>query len=206
MWLGRRFARLATDLVVRFPRLWAIFRWPLAKQFDVLAPRWDQIRSPEHLAPLEAALAELETPRRIVDLGTGTGAAAVLAAARFPDAEIIGVDLSPTMIEEAERKLPADLAGRVRFEVADSAALPFEDGSFDLALLLNMIPFFDELARVVGPGGVAVFAFSNGPGTPIFVPPERLRRELEARRFTEFADFSAGHGTALTSRKSAERR
>ena len=205
MWLGRRFARLATDLVVRFPRLWALFRWPLAKQFDNLAPRWDQIRSPEHLAPLEAALAGLEPPRSILDLGTGTGAAAVLAASRFPDAEVLGVDLSPAMIEEANRKLPAELADRVRFEVADSASLPFEDGAFDLALLLNMIPFFDEVARVLESGGRAIFAFSSGTGTPIYVPPERLRGELTARGFTEFADFSAGNGTALTARKSAER-
>jgi hypothetical protein len=64
-----------------------------------------------------------------------------------------------------------------------------------------MIPFFDELARVVKPGGQALFAFSMGAGTPIYVPAERLRTELGRRGFTEFAEFAAGNGTALLARK-----
>ena len=48
---------------------------------------------------------------------------------------------------------PPELAERVRFEQADAVRLPFEDGSFDLVQLANMIPFFDELARVAAPGG-----------------------------------------------------
>jgi ubiquinone/menaquinone biosynthesis C-methylase UbiE len=205
--LGRRFARLATVAVVRAPWLWPLFRGPLARQFDWLASRWDQIRTPGHLAPFEAALAAIEeSPTHAVDLGTGTGAAAQALAERFPAAQVIGVDLSPGMIEEARRKLPGELAGRVRFEVADSSALPFDDGAFELAALANMIPFFDELARIVAPGGHAVFAFSNGSATPIYVPPETLRRELARRGFAEFAEFSAGGGTALTARKPASRR
>ena len=45
------------------------------------------------------------------------------------------------------------------------------------------------------------FSFSAGPETPIWVPPERLKRELVARGFTDFAEFSAGPGTALVGRK-----
>jgi SAM-dependent methyltransferase len=89
----------------------------------------------------------------------------------------------------------------VRFEQADSAKLPFPDRAFDLAGLANMIPFFDELARVLTPGGYAVFGFSLGSGTPIYVPPERLRAELLRRGFGDFAEFSAGGGTALLARK-----
>ena len=66
-----------------------------------------------------------------------------------------------------------------------------------------MIPFFDELARVTAPGGAVVFSFSAGPETPIYVPPEVLRKELEARGFMDFADFAAGSGTALVARKPA---
>jgi ubiquinone/menaquinone biosynthesis C-methylase UbiE len=205
--IGRRFARLATVAVVRAPWLWPLFRGPLARQFNWLASRWDQIVAPGHLASFEAALASIqEPPGHAVDLGTGTGAAAQALAERFPRAEVVGVDLSPGMIEEARRKLPGELAGRVRFEVADSSALPFDDGTFELAALANMIPFFDELARIVAPGGHAVFAFSSGAGTPIYVPPETLRHELGRRGFAEFAEFSAGGGTALTARKPVSRR
>jgi hypothetical protein len=61
----------------------------------------------------------------------------------------------------------------------------------------NMIPFFDELARVVAPGGRVVFAFSAGPATPIYVAPERLRAELSRRGFGQFAELAAGKGTSF---------
>jgi SAM-dependent methyltransferase len=105
------------------------------------------------------------------------------------------------MIAEACAATPPELAERVRFEVADAARLPFAPGSFDLVVLANMIPFFDELERVVSPGGHVVLMFSGGSQTPIWVPPERLRAELRRRGFTDFADFEADPGTALLARK-----
>ena len=141
----------------------------------------------------------------MLDLGTGTGLAAFVLARRFPQAEVIGVDLSDRMIEVARRNVPHELGGRVRFEQADAARLPFDDGSFELVSLANMIPFFAELARVTAPGGWAVFSFSAGPETPIWVPPERLRAELEPLGFSDFADFQAGGGTALLARKEGRR-
>jgi len=44
-------------------------------------------------------------------------------------------------------------------------------------------------------------AFSGGAETPIYVPPDRLRRELGRRGFADFADFSTDPGTALLARK-----
>jgi SAM-dependent methyltransferase len=122
-------------------------------------------------------------------------------AARYPAAEVVGVDLSPAMIEEARALLPAELAGRVRFEVADATRLPFSDAFFDLVVLLNMIPFFPELARVTAPGGAVVFAFYSGPATPIYVPPETLRRRLGPLGFDRFEELSVGDGTAFLARK-----
>jgi hypothetical protein len=64
-----------------------------------------------------------------------------------------------------------------------------------------MIPFFGELARVVAPGGTVVVAFSAGAGTPIYVSPDRLRRELGRRGFVDFEELDAARGTALVARK-----
>jgi demethylmenaquinone methyltransferase / 2-methoxy-6-polyprenyl-1,4-benzoquinol methylase len=189
-------------VAVRNPRLWGLFRAGMRRQFDTLAPSWDAMRLEGYLASHERALDAVEsTPRRILDLGTGTGAAAFVAAKRFPEAEVVGVDLSEQMLAEARGKTPPELAGRVRFERADGSRLPYPDASFDLVTLANMIPFFDELARVTAPGGSALFSFSSGPQTPIWVPPERLRAELGHRGFADFADFQAGPGTALLARK-----
>jgi ubiquinone/menaquinone biosynthesis C-methylase UbiE len=202
MTIGQRFARLVTDVVVRRPALWRLFRPLMRWEFDRIAPRWDQMRSPGAFDPYEAALAALESPpRRALDLGTGTGRGAFAIANRFSGAEVVGVDIAEEMLSEARRLTPPELADRVSFEAADAAALPYEDGAFDLVGLGNMIPFFDELARITAPGGAVLVSFSAGAQTPIYVPAERVRSELERRGFTDFADFSAGNGTGLLARK-----
>ncbi len=196
MRLGQRFARFVTVVVTRWPRLWSLFRKPLARMFDGMAPSWDQTRvTPAHMAPLEAALAHVAQPARILDLGTGTGAAARLLAARWPEADVTGADVSPEMVREAQSR-----GSRERYVVADASALPFADGAFDLVTLLNMIPFYDELARVTAPGGTVVLAYSRGAGTPIFTPFARSRAELGRRGFGGFDEVAAGSGTALVAR------
>jgi ubiquinone/menaquinone biosynthesis C-methylase UbiE len=199
---GQRFARFATNVAVRWPRLWRLLRPLVRRQFDRMAPVWADMRSDDAFESLEAALDTLDgPPRRVLDLGTGTGQAAFAVATRFPEAELVGADISPEMLDQARARTPPELAARVRFELADGASLPVEAGAFDLVVLANMIPFFDELERVTAPGGALVASFSGGAETPIYVPFERLRRELGQRGFAEFADFSAGRGTALLARK-----
>ena len=204
--LGRRFARFATNQVVRRPSLWRLLRRPMRLQFERLAPIWDSMRSPGYLAPFETALASVDpSPQRVLDVGTGTGAGAFAVAERFPEAEIVGVDLSRKMVARARQKTPPGLTARVRFEEGDSGRLPYAGESFDLVTLANMIPFFDELDRVLAPGGSVLFAFSSGATTPIYVPPERLRDELGRRGYANFAEFAAGNGTALVARKPGRR-
>jgi len=198
---AQRFARMVTDAVVRRPLLWRVLRRPLRRMFDGLAPTWETRIGPHHLWALDLALAEVSPPRRVLDLGTGTGVVALALADRYPEAEILGIDLSPGMIDEARRKVPSELAGRVGFEVGDASALGSPDAAFDLAVLSNMIPFFGELARVVAPGGTLVLSFSKGADTPIYVAAERLRGELGRRGFAEFAEFSAEPATALRAKR-----
>ena len=198
---AQRFARLVTDAVVRRPMLWRLLRRPLRGMFDRLAPTWETRIGPHHLWALDLALADVPAPRRLLDLGTGTGVVAMALAERYPAAEVVGIDLSPGMIEEARRKLPPRLAARVSFEVGDAAELGRPDGDFELVVLSNMIPFFDELARVVVPGGTLVLSFSKGAETPIYVAPDVLQRELGSRGFAEFAKFSALPATALRAKR-----
>jgi SAM-dependent methyltransferase len=199
---GRKFARFTTNQVVRRPWAWRLLRRLTRMQFNRIAPVWDEMRTPEAFASLEAALDSIDTPpKRALDLGTGTGRAAFILARRYPDAEVVGADLAAGMLAEARDRTPPELVDRVRFEEADAERLPYPDASFDLVTLANMIPFFDELARVTALGGALVFSFSVGPETPIYVPPDILRKELSTRGFTDFADFAAGNGTALVARK-----
>lgn len=200
MTAGQRFARLVTSIVVRVPFLWRFFRGSLTRMFDRLAPEWDGTRIDRtKLAPLVAALESLpDAPLRVLDVGTGSGAAARLAAELFPAAQVTGIDASSGMVAEARRLASGE---RERYEVADASALPFPEGSFDLVTQNNMIPFFDELARVTATGGAVAVSYTRGAETPIWVPLERVRRELERRGFAHVGDFAVGPGLALLARK-----
>jgi ubiquinone/menaquinone biosynthesis C-methylase UbiE len=200
MTAGQRLMRVITDMVVRRPQLWGVARSVVVRNFDKLAPEWDALRVDEaRLRPVDAALAAVPgNPAHVLDLGTGTGAVARVAAARWPAAEVTGADVSPQMVEEARRLATS---ARERYEVADAAALPFEDGAFDLVALNNMIPFFDELARVVAPGGHVVVAYSMGDRTPIYVPLPRVRAELERRGLVVLLEQETGPGLSLLARR-----
>jgi SAM-dependent methyltransferase len=196
----QRFARTVTTVVVRVPGLWRLFRRAVTGQFDRLAPEWDALRvNPTRLQAIRSAFAAIEPdPEHVLDVGTGSGAAARAAAEMWPNARVVGVDVSPKMIEEARRLAVSDLE---RYEVADASQLPFPDGAFDVVSLNNMIPFFDELARVTALGGHVAIAFGLGPETPIWVPLERVRSELERRGFTHVATFRGDPSLALLARK-----
>ena len=189
-------ARRITDAVVRRPWLWRVFRGRLTAMFDSLAPTWESRIGPHHLLALERAVDGLE-PGSVLDVGTGTGKAAIALAGWFPGADVVGIDVSPAMVAEAKRRVN----GRPRFQVADASRLPFPAGSFDLVVLMNAIPFFDELARVTARGGVVVSSFSRGSETPIWVSDERLGQELGRRGFADFAAFEVAPATAFRARK-----
>jgi len=55
----------------------------------------------------------------------------------------------------------------------------------------------EELARVTATGGRAIFAFSRGPQTPIWVPPEKLRGRLGEVGFANVEELAAGAGVAV---------
>ncbi|MEO0801503.1 MAG: class I SAM-dependent methyltransferase [Cyanobacteria bacterium J06642_2] len=81
-------------------------------------------------------------PRRILDLGCGTGSTTLMLKQVFPSAEVIGLDLSPHMLVVAEQKsrqarLP------VTWKHGNATSTPFPDASFDLVtmtLLLHETP------------------------------------------------------------------
>jgi len=138
-------------------------------RFDRWAPRYDRsigqslLFSPTHAAVLCAAAEAGSLPRSVVDVGCGTGRLRERAAKQWPDARLTGIDASPKMIAEARAKLSGD--ARLRFDVADAAALPLELASVDLAFSTVSFHHWSdqaggvrEVARVLGAGGLFVLA------------------------------------------------
>jgi trans-aconitate 2-methyltransferase len=198
--VAQRFARLVNRTIARAPWSWRVLRRPVTRFFDSAATGWDAryASDPGRLVPLTAALDLLpEAPGRVLDVGTGTGAAAFLVAERWPAAEVTGIDVAPAMIEVARSK-PAP--PHVRFMVADIATLDPGEG-YDLVLLLNMLPFFEQVARLLRPGGHVVAIASRGPTTPFFTPAATLARGFERRGLETVGAATAGPGTYYLARR-----
>lgn len=127
-----------------------------ATGYDGAAEAYLRVLDPT-LSPVHRRLVELAGAgpgKRVLDLATGTGAVARLAAAR--GASVIGVDISPRMVQLARSVSPAS----IRFETVDAAALPFESGSFDavtcgfgLSHMPDVSQVLAEIRRVLAPGG-----------------------------------------------------
>jgi ubiquinone/menaquinone biosynthesis C-methylase UbiE len=131
--------------------------------FDALGGAYEKAfaEAEAHHASLAWLLYRLEPGSRVLDVGSGTGrpTAAVLAEAGH---DVLGVDVSPVMVELATRQVP-----RARFELADARELPLDDGSLDAVTvyfsLLQMTrteqtALVSRLARALRPGGTAVLA------------------------------------------------
>jgi SAM-dependent methyltransferase len=195
--LTRALGRAVNSAVARFPWSWRLVRRPARRFFDSVAVGWDErVRSDsaEFLMPLRAALDRLPaTSNRILDIGTGTGAAAFELADRYPDADVVGIDVSAEMVAQA-RARAADRSSRVRFLVADIAGYEDERG-FDLITMLNMPPFFDRVVALLRPAGFVINASSYGSRTPFYTPPGLLERGFERRGLRTITAEQVGLGT-----------
>ena len=107
------------------------------------------------------ALASLKEGETVLDLGSGAGFDCFLAAGRVgPTGRVIGVDMTPEMIERATENARKDGIENVEFRQGDIEHLPVEDGSVDVIIsncVINLAPdkgrVFSEAFRVLKPGG-----------------------------------------------------
>jgi trans-aconitate 2-methyltransferase len=132
----------------------------------------------ERTRPVRDLLAALPamSARAVIDLGCGPGNSTELLAARFPDADVSGIDNSADMIQAAQRRLP-----QVRFAVQDIDAWVGGAGSFGVILanaVLQWLPDHAQLlpalvGRLVSGGALAVQMPDN-----LDEPAHRLMREV----------------------------
>ncbi len=139
-----------------------------AARYDAMAAGYERWWAPV-LAPSARALLDRLDPlvadgeRTIIDIGIGTGNLALPAVERWADVRVTGIDASGEMLQVAlalASDLPETARTRIDGQVAFAAELPFEDGTFDLAMssfVLQLVPSrpkaLREIRRVLRPGG-----------------------------------------------------
>jgi magnesium-protoporphyrin O-methyltransferase len=106
---------------------------------------------------------------RVLDAGCGTGVMAAELARR--GAEVVGVDISPQLVEIARKRLPEDLGGRVSFRAGDM--LDPSLGRFDHVVAMDSLIYYDQpdLARALDRLATAApqVVFTVAPRTPLLM-------------------------------------
>ncbi len=149
-------------------------------------------------------------PASVLDVGCGPGNSAGTALARWPEAEVTGIDSSPAMVEAAAQRLPAH-----RWETADMAV--WEPGRrFDLVLSNAAVQWLPDHARLlerlaawVAPGGTLAVQIPRYAAMPVAqmvdaifaeLAPAPVRLKVEDSLTCESAAFYAGLLGRLTPR------
>ena len=137
--------------------------------FTRIAPNYDVVN---HLIALgqdrrwrrEAlAHAHLASGDRLLDVATGTGDVALMASADHSETHVVGIDLTPAMLDVACEKAWTQIGATPHWTLGDGLSLPFQDNVFDAvtsAFMMRNVPdvlrAFREQCRVVRPGGVVI--------------------------------------------------
>ncbi len=134
---------------------------------------------------------QLETARRILCVGLGTGNEAVTVLQAAPHLGLSGIDLSPAALVKSRRKLHR-LGRSADLQLMDAAALRYGDNCFDRVLCIHVLDFVDdvrapirEIVRVLSPGGRFALTMPSRPeGTSLGVSLARdqIRTSLRSGR------------------------
>ncbi|MFI8296572.1 class I SAM-dependent methyltransferase [Streptomyces nigra] len=163
-------------------------RPPAAELFDALGADYEKAfaHAPAHLSALEWLAERLPREGRVLDVGSGTGrptAAALVAAGH----SVLGVDVSPVMVELASRQVPG-----AEFRHADIRELPLGKGAFDgICVFFSLLQMsraeqtalVRRLASALRPGGHLVLA--TVPADVEDVEVVFMGRAIRATSFSE---------------------
>ncbi len=151
------------------------------QMFDAIAPRYDLLNRVLSMGVDQwwrkraVAMLKSENPRDILDVATGTADLALEALSLDP-AHVVGIDISEEMLAYGRKKISRrGEENRVVLQTADAENLPFEDASFDAAMVAfgvrnfeNLLAGLQDIRRVLRPGGVLiVLEFSQPTVFPV---------------------------------------
>jgi ubiquinone/menaquinone biosynthesis C-methylase UbiE len=149
--------------------------------FDAVAEAYDDNLEHAQIAGALVGLIEPAEAELIVDVATGTGAAAFAALKALVPTRIIAIDVSAGMLDVARRRAVAeDPDQRIEWMLCSAVPLPIDDDSADLVLCASSLHFLGRGAlpdwyRVLRRGGQAAFSL---PAKSSFSPSPHFRRLL----------------------------
>lgn len=116
-----------------------------------------------------------DDPKFVLDIASGTGDLAIMAAQKTDASKIIGADISEGMLKIGREKVDKlDLSDRISMQIADSENLPFDTNYFDAVTVAFGVRNFEdlnkgiqEIHRVLKPGGKFVVLETSVPTKPI---------------------------------------
>ncbi|HEY9657935.1 MAG TPA: bifunctional demethylmenaquinone methyltransferase/2-methoxy-6-polyprenyl-1,4-benzoquinol methylase UbiE [Allocoleopsis sp.] len=148
----------------------------VAEMFDKIAPRYDQMnrflsaRIDLKWRRKAIGLLEMDHPRNILDVATGTADMAIIAAKQLNVDRIDGIDISESMLDIGRKKVEKEgLGEKIRLFKGDSETINFASGSFDAVMVAFGVRNFEnleqglaEMLRVLRPGGrLVILEFSK---------------------------------------------
>jgi ubiquinone/menaquinone biosynthesis C-methylase UbiE len=143
------------------------------RAWDLCAENYDRCltRAFKPIGERLVARAQLQAGQRVLDVATGCGLAALMAAELVgPEGQVSGVDLSETMVALATKRAAEEGFDNVHFAHMDAEHLDFPDASFDTVLCALGLMLFpqpeqalSEMRRVLRTGGTAALSvFGRG--------------------------------------------
>lgn len=178
------------------------------EHFDSIAEDYDNER--EDFSQMEAMIIIYSCGKikggRILDIGTGTGIIAIEFAKRVgKEDEVIGIDISESMLKRAEEKAKENGLNNIKFDVGSFTNIPLSNESVDIivssAALHHVKPqdklkAFREMLRVLKIGGRIVIndaMYETEEWRRIFINRELLKKHLERINFPkERMDMALG--------------
>lgn len=156
---------------------------------DAAAERLEAVYlGPDVVSQREDTLQRISVQKgeRVLDIGSGPGfLAAQMADRTGPEGDVVGIDLSPQMVQRASARSQQDW---LSYRCADATALPFEDNCFDVVVstqVAEYVPdiskFCSEVFRVLKPGGRALVLATDWEGVCWHSEhPDRMEKVLKA--------------------------
>lgn len=151
------------------------------QMFSTIAPRYDSVttvlsygqdrRWKRNLVEMAA----LKADDLVLDLACGTGDITFLVAGRLTQGKVIGVDITPRMIDIAKQKRAAGQVDNADFQIGDICHLSFPDDSFDCVTVgygVRNVPdipqLLKEVYRLLKPGGLFLSLDFGRPSSRLY--------------------------------------